>query len=74
MSEYGRMWQQVAEIRQMLKEPVPSIDTSATLGQATRSFGRLNGRVMACLAEWAELEKKMADCDDETGAPRTRAT
>jgi hypothetical protein len=69
MSEYGRMWQQVEEIRRMLSELMPGVDVSS-LAHSIRSASRINEKVAILFAEWSELEKKMAECDSESGARR----
>ena len=61
VSEYGRLWQRVSEIRKALKSIQPTIDDNS-LGGAIRSVERLDAGTRALLAEWADLELKMGSC------------
>jgi hypothetical protein len=74
MSEYGRLWQQVWEIRAELKKLVSHAETG-TLADAQRTCAdailtardagdeRLAARIAGLLESWADLEKRMAGCD-----------
>ncbi len=58
MSEYGRLWQQVSDIRRTLRRMFPEADTS-TLAKAQESVARAD----RLLTEWADLERRMARTD-----------
>lgn len=60
MSEYGRLFQQVADIRQEIKEQIPGANTN-TLEEAQKSC---NGRCERLLRRWELLERWMKDVDD----------
>lgn len=66
MSEYGRLWQQVSDIRRSIKEQVPGV----TLNTLTEARAEIAVRaadmapatatyVNAQLADWARLETRM---------------
>jgi hypothetical protein len=66
MSEYGRLWQQVSDIRRSIKEQVPGV-TLNTLAEARTEIAARAAdmapetatRVNAQLADWARLETRM---------------
>lgn len=62
MSEYGKLWSKVSEIRLELKRLVPTISTNK-LAEARVTVRELNELV----DYWDALEKEMALCDSETG-------
>jgi hypothetical protein len=75
MSEYGRLWQQASDIRDELKKLVSHVTTD-TLADARRTcansiitardsgnHGRAQ-RISDLLEAWADLERRMARCDD----------
>jgi len=75
MSEYGRLWQQASDIRNELKKLI-SHATTNTLADAKRTCAdsiitardagdhwRAN-RISDLLETWADLERRMARCDD----------
>jgi hypothetical protein len=59
MSDYGRLWQRCADIRDDLKRIVPNADVS-TLEAATKSVAGHKARLDYLLAEWKRLEARMA--------------
>ena len=75
MSNYGRLWQRAADIRVELKRLVSHANTdtlekakstcadSIITARDTWTHTRAN-RIEDLLAAWADLEKRMADCDD----------
>jgi hypothetical protein len=60
MSEYGRLFQQVADIRREIKKLVPGANTN-TLEEARKSCG---GSCERLLLRWERLECWMKDVDD----------
>lgn len=75
MSNYGRLWQRVADIRAELKRLVSHADTDS-LEKAERTCAdsiitardawnhtRAN-RIEDLLSAWADLERRMAQCED----------
>lgn len=75
MSNYGRLWQQVSDIRDELKQLV-SHGVTNTIADAKRTYAdsiitardggdhqRAN-RISSLLERWADLEKVMAECND----------
>jgi len=75
MSNYGRLWQEVSDIRDALKKLV-SHATTNTLADAERTcadailtardagdFDRAK-RIEGYLSVWADLERRMKRCDD----------
>jgi hypothetical protein len=69
MSDYGRLFARVSEIRDMLKHLVPGAKVN-TLGEAIREASAQDRRIQQGLSDWADLEREMAKCDDETGNRR----
>ena len=67
MSEYGRLWQRVADIRDALKRLAPNLNTD-TLNAARASLvEQQEPREPMCvlLDEWQRIELKMGQLDDE---------
>ncbi len=65
MSEYGRLWQEVSDIRSRIRAALPSANTD-TLEKATASIeaaGKTR-ELRHLLSEWASYERKMAETDD----------
>jgi hypothetical protein len=68
VSEYGRLWQQLWEVRQKIEVMTAPPGVSARVGPGTPETWRdANERVQArkdeldrLLAEWVEIEKRMA--------------
>jgi len=71
MSTYGRLWEQVAEIRAKLVQTVPSASVNS-LVEARQSLRSVSGELDALLERWASLEQEMARLDDSTGEPLSR--
>jgi hypothetical protein len=76
MSDYGKLWAEVAEIRHRLKSWLPDMPTNTladaqafalTMSEATDADKRLKSGVESSLQSWAELEKEMKSCDSHTG-------
>ena len=64
MSEYGRLWQAVSDIRDKLKRAIPGAKTG-TLAEAEASVeaaGKMR-ELGYLLSEWADLERRMARAD-----------
>ena len=60
MSEYGRLWQRVADIRDELKQLAPGASTN-TLRDARLGTRHLSDeRIERLLARWEILEREMA--------------
>jgi hypothetical protein len=65
MSEYGRLWQEVWDIRARIRAALPGANTD-TLEKATASIeaaGKTR-ELRHMLAAWASYERKMAQTDD----------
>ena len=76
MSDYGKLWAEVSEIRQALKVLVPAISTNS-LTEArpaaevnVRELRTQADRVERLMRRWESLEAAMARCDGETGMRR----
>ena len=68
MSEYGRLWQQVSDIRAKLKVLVPDSSMAkefAALPDAIGAVAKHNFILNDLLRKWAELELEMAKIKDE---------
>jgi hypothetical protein len=63
MSDYGKLWQQVADLRLELKRWVPG-STMNTLKIAREERNDLVRRIDQALASWAALERRMVDAPD----------
>lgn len=65
MSNYGRLWQKVADIRETLRKAIPGSNTS-TLEEARASVKRAGrmGEFGGLLADWELYERMMAQTDD----------
>ena len=75
MSRYGRLWQQASDIRDELKKLISHCSTN-TLEEARRTCADSMitawdagdhhrwMRISDLLERWADLERRMADCDD----------
>jgi hypothetical protein len=75
MSRYGRLWQQASDIRDELKKLV-SHATTSSLADAERTCRdsiitakdagdeERARRIESLLSSWADLERRMATCDD----------
>lgn len=66
MSEYGRLWQRVSDIRHALKRLAPALSTETLkLARASVVYQReARGPLDLLLNEWERLEVKMAQTDD----------
>lgn len=66
MSTYGKLWQEVAGIRDSLRTLLPgaSIDT---LASARVALTKRTATIDGLLARWARLEEEMEPLDEETG-------
>ena len=64
MSEYGRLWQAVSDIRLRIRETLPSANTN-TLAEATASVEAAEKmrELGYLLSDWAYYERKMAQTD-----------
>lgn len=60
MSEYGRLWQRVADIRDELKQLAPGVNTNTLLGARLSTRHLRDERVERLLARWEILEREMA--------------
>lgn len=69
MSDYGKLFEQVADIRVALKRLLPDAKVDTLVG-AMREAARNEATVQTHLIRWAELEREMAKCDDDTGMRR----
>lgn len=75
MSNYGRLWQEVSNIRDELKKLVSHAITN-TLADAERTCAdalitardagdhHRENRIRGLLSSWADLERRMARCND----------
>ena len=63
MSRYGRLWQQVQDVRERLQVLLPSASL-ASLAQARTAAEMHTAGVNDLLEQWAELETQMADTED----------
>ena len=69
MSDYGKLWAEVSEVREAIKALVPEADTStwATANEASlvsvRDLRSQAERVERLMRRWASLEAEMARCD-----------
>lgn len=59
MTNYGKLWQQVADIRADLKNLVPLFDTGS-LSAARLSADIVRSQLDRLLKEWEKLEEQMA--------------
>lgn len=64
MSEYGRLWESVSEIRRKIRAALPSANTN-TLREARASVEAAGkeDELSFLLAEWEYYERKMARAD-----------
>ncbi len=64
MSEYGRLWQAVYDIRRKIREAVPGANTNTLEAARTsvQAAGKQN-ELGYLLSEWEHLERKMARAD-----------
>jgi hypothetical protein len=69
MSTYGRLWQQVSDIRNELKHLGVVGDTLADARKASDKKPADTPRVGQLLRRWAQCEEEMKDCDENTGEP-----
>lgn len=60
MSEYGRLWQRVADIRDELKQLAPGANTNTLLGAHLSTRHLSDERIERLLARWEILEREMA--------------
>lgn len=73
MSAYGKLWQEVSEIRDALKLLVPEINTSSVDAAAEAVTGSARDlrsqaeRIERLMRRWRVLEAAMAGCNDHTG-------
>ena len=68
MSEYGRLWQQASDIRRALIERMPQglpDPPMNTLPEAIRQVREHVDTRHTLLAQWADLEKKMSQEQNE---------
>jgi hypothetical protein len=65
MSEYGRLWEEVSNIRREIRDLVPGATTN-TLAEARASVEAMGkaAEVGHLLEEWQRYEWKMARIDD----------
>lgn len=66
MSDYGKLFQEVSDVRQNLKRLIPGASVNM-LGEAIREAAAQNRLIQQELSRWADLEREMAQCDDITG-------
>jgi hypothetical protein len=64
MSEYGRLWQRVADIRDELKQLAPSASTNTLQGARLSTRHLRDERIERLLARWEILEREMADAPE----------
>lgn len=64
MSTYGRLWQDLANVRARIDEEFPGIVTTS-LGAAIASAEERSKKLQRLLSRWQTLEHDMADCDDD---------
>lgn len=73
MSAYGKLWQEVSEIREALTYLVPDIDASSAsaaqeaVAASARELRSQAERIERLLRRWRSLELAMSGCDGETG-------
>lgn len=65
MSEYGRTWQRIADIRAIFdRQGILSRGSTRTLDDAKRAWAEKQAAVGALFAEWEALEAKAAKKDE----------
>lgn len=64
MSAYGRIWQQIADIREKLAKPLPVLTTN-TLNEAVTAHRAQMKQRDELLDQWAKLEAQAAALPDE---------
>ena len=66
MSDYGKLWEEVAAVRKAIKAFAPNINTDS-LPAAIDSAKRHTKQLEVWLNEWQDIEEEMKKCDSETG-------
>lgn len=78
MSDYGKLWQRVSDIRDNLKgicrartsfgqvQATPLINTDR-LEDAKRTVTVLKSTLDSLISQWEKLEEEMKECDSHTG-------
>lgn len=57
MSEYGRIWESIQQVRDAIKVRVPAVRTD-TLAQASEDVAAHQEELAVLLAEWRALEER----------------
>ena len=75
MSQYGRIWQEIREVRVELAAVLGiDVDELTHLHQSILLVNVLEAertkKIAALLSSWADLERRAADLDPNTGDPR----
>lgn len=76
MSTYGRLWEDVANIRKRLRQllqadvALNSKDTETRVARLTLLAESTTGEARDLLLRWVQLETAMAQCDGRTGEPQ----
>jgi hypothetical protein len=79
MSEYGKLWQKVSDIRENLREisrartsfgqvrATSLIEVDKQLADAKRCVAILKSDLDSLISKWERLEEEMQECDSHTG-------
>lgn len=77
MSDYGRSWQEIKDIREQLRRLAPFMNANS-LGEARDSVAKLKDRLDGLLFDWGQIERQLANVDarqlSELAAIFTRST